>query len=246
MKYLVTFFLALIFFINIGCRGTKQSQSFLTPLQYDHAVELVIQYVLTTEYYEKEEDVRFIYEPDNTTWLFYGVPSDPYFLEEHGLLNRNYYAFFLLGKNAGDRGDDLFVFVDKDKSQIIGVKNGWSFENVEYRYRPKSNIESQDFCYDKAVQVLKQYVLDLGFYESQDDIRFIYEPSNGYWNRRIISRPELPELCGLKNKDYYAFNILSRIANSENYNEYIFVDKDEKKVIGMLYEDGRFAGNTFK
>jgi len=246
MKYLNIILLSLILIVHIGCVNSTQNRLHCKQMNYDQAVELVKQYVLEMKYYEKEEDIRFIYEPNNYCWLVYEISRNAKLLEDYGLLNRNYYAFPLLGEKAGDRGDDLFIFIDRDKSQIFGVRSGWSFENVEYRYIQEDNKTPQIFSYDRAVQVMKQYSLDLGLYGCESDIRFVYESNNGYWNRHIVAHPELLKMCSLINKSYYAFNLLNIDDGAVSDYAYVFVDKDKKQVIGILYKDRRFVENKEK
>lgn len=198
---------------------------------YDQAVQLVKKHVLAEELYEKLEDIRFSYEPNNDFWKGY-CKDCPEMREAYSLTDKDYYAFIFSGKEAGSRGRDLIVFVDKDEGKIIGTLYGSDF------------VKGSQLNYDQAIKIMKQHVLALGLSEQEDDVKFTYEPNNSSWEFISSDSSGLLEECGLKDRNYYAFYLMDYEQGMMSSPGIVFVDRDEKRVIGTLYDRERFVRNT--
>lgn len=244
MRNLTMLLLVFLFILIIGCADSEKKKTESSQLNYDQAIQMVKQCVLDLKLYEQEDDIRFIYEPNNGFWNMRGYANHPEMLEMCDLTGKNYYAFMLLDKLAGTRSGTRIIFVDKDKKEIIGVFLEDNFKKTECGYNQKSKKKTETLDYNHAVQVLKKYILEAGLYEGERDIRFIYEPKNGFWNRQLSVSPELLNKHSLTNTTYHAFMLLSEKTEVGRGGTFVFIDKDKRRVIGVLYDDGHFVENT--
>ena len=103
--------------------------------------------------------------------------------------------------------------------------------------------------YDQAVESAKQNLRDAGYYEDDETV-FMYDPKCSFWHLRYSGSPELLtealKAYGLTNKNYYAISFIGKTAYTRDGGATVFVDKDEKQVIGVLYDGGRFVENSAK
>lgn len=120
MKYLrgcCILFVLFVLFYNTGCIDSKEKQT--GPVRYGQAIEVAKKYVLESNLY-KSKEIRYMYEPDSTTWIAYSS-SNPKACEEFGLMDKQYYAIYFFEHHLMLRDGDFVVFVDKNKGRIIGV-----------------------------------------------------------------------------------------------------------------------------
>lgn len=247
MKNLRILLFAFLFVINTSCNNRVKKEAQASQLDYDQAIVLLKRYMLDLKLYKHEEDINFIYEPNQSAWnrrysKSLKIPK------EWGLTDSNYYVFILLNKITGAGKSDIFVFIDKNEKRIIGLYNGESFlENTkDYISSEKWQAQHSQSNYDQFVVLLKQHVLSIGLYEQKEDIRFFYDPKNMFWNMRYSKSSKIIERCGLTNRNYYAFFLLGKTEGVIDSGAFVFIDKDEKRIIGILFDNGRFVENTAK
>jgi hypothetical protein len=106
-----------ILFCNIGCIDNEKKHR--GSISYDQAIAIAKKYALDRGLY-KSEDIKYLYEPDNATWIA-SSSRNPKMLEEIGLANKQYYAVYFYYKNIFFRDSETIVFVEKDTAEIIGV-----------------------------------------------------------------------------------------------------------------------------
>ncbi len=108
----------------------------------------------------------------------------------------------------------------------------------------QNQAQSGPLSYDQAIELAKQYLRDEGYYKDNETV-YWYEPKCSFW---FISNPdtlaEASKAYGLTNKNYYAIDFVGETVFSTRENDAIvFIDKDGKRVIGVLYDHGRFVEN---
>ncbi len=101
----------------------------------------------------------------------------------------------------------------------------------------KRQNQQGQFNYDQAVKMAKQHVLDLGLYNQEEEIRFMYESNNAFWNLYSSRSPEMLEEYGLTDREYYAIIFLDKNPGTRSGDKIIFIDKNEKRIIGFLHND---------
>lgn len=108
-------------------------------------------------------------------------------------------------------------------------------------------IQSSSLNYDQAVELAKNNLRDAGYYKDDTTI-FMYDPKSSFWHSRYSEGSEklkeASKAFGLTNKNYYAIFFIGQTAYTRDTGATVFVDKDEKRVIGVLYDGGRFVKNT--
>jgi hypothetical protein len=92
----------------------------------------------------------------------------------------------------------------------------------------------------------KCHLLETKFYDQKEDVRFIYEPDNAYWHRYSSRSPEMLKAYGLAQKDYHAIQFFTGPLGTRDGGATVFVDKDERRVIGVFYDQKGFVENTEK
>ncbi len=94
--------------------------------------------------------------------------------------------------------------------------------------------------YEQAVKVAVEY-LNQSNYSIDENHVLINEPDNAFWNAYASRYPEMLEDYGLMDKDYFAVIFYEK--GVRDGGAIVFVDKDEKRVIGVLYVS-RFVKNS--
>jgi hypothetical protein len=105
----------------MGCVPKKEKQM---ESGYQQATKMAEQYVLKSGYYKKGE-FKVLNEPNNATWNWYSSRY-PKMYEDFGLKGKNYYAIYFYQESVRD--GDIYVFIDKDKPQIIGTFHDGEFK----------------------------------------------------------------------------------------------------------------------
>lgn len=90
--------------------------------------------------------------------------------------------------------------------------------------------------FDQAIEMAKQY-LDKSGYNKIVELEILNEPDNATWAEYSSGFPKMIEDYGLKNKSYFAIYFIEHVRDG---GAIVFVDKDQKEVIGALF------GNHFE
>lgn len=101
----------------------------------------------------------------------------------------------------------------------------------------KRQIRQSKLDYDQAVEMAKSHLLETKFYDQKEDVRYIYEPDNAYWHRYSSRSPEMLKAYGLAQRDYHAIQFFTGPLGTRDGGATVFVDKDENRIIGVLYDN---------
>ncbi len=96
--------------------------------------------------------------------------------------------------------------------------------------------QSAQLQYDEAIEIANQYLIDSGFHK-HDENYLLYDPKSAFWNSYSSSTPEMLEEYGLKNRNYHAILFLGKSPRARDGGATVFVDKDERQIIGILYDN---------
>lgn len=238
----------LLIIINLSCVDSQKNSQHTSKLSYDQAVEMLKEYVYGEKIFASNEEVRFLYQPSNIFWkLRYGEYLGE--IEEIcNLTGRDYYVFYLNllppGARCGDGRDDI-VFIDKNEKQVLGLfttTKDFKKNLNKISCKTDQDIFNKRSDYDQSIDITKQYLVDIGYCEREEEVCLLYDPSNGEWERHISWKPESLEVCGLLGKVYDA--IYCGVLDPSKEFGIVFVDKTDKRVIGILYDhDNRYEEN---
>lgn len=108
----------------------------------------------------------------------------------------------------------------------------------------KSNFDENHkqipLTFDQATKIAIEYLNRSNYYINNNHV-LINEPNNDFWNAYASPYPEMLKGYGLKDKNYFA--IIYYEKGVRDGGAVVFVDKDEKRVIGVLYGN-RFEKNS--
>ncbi|MEN6308120.1 MAG: hypothetical protein ABFD91_10225 [Anaerohalosphaeraceae bacterium] len=107
---------------------------------------------------------------------------------------------------------------------------------------PNSNEKQKQIplTFEQAVKVAVEYLNQSNYYINENHV-LMNEPDNAFWNAYASRYPEMLEDYGLMDKDYFAVIFYEK--GVRDGGAVVFVDKDEKRVIGVLY-GSRFVKNS--
>lgn len=90
--------------------------------------------------------------------------------------------------------------------------------------------------YESAKEMAIQYLTASGYYEVE--FKVLDDPDNVFWNSYSSLCPKILDDFGLKKRNYYA--VCFYIESVREGGATVFVDKDESRLIGVLYDYDRF------
>ncbi|HML75057.1 MAG TPA: hypothetical protein PKB02_11240 [Anaerohalosphaeraceae bacterium] len=93
--------------------------------------------------------------------------------------------------------------------------------------------------FEQASKIAIEHLNQSSYYINENHV-LINEPDNAFWNAWVSRYPEMLKDYGLMDKDYFAVIFYER--GVRDGGAIVFVDKDEKRVIGVLYGK-RFVKN---
>lgn len=103
--------------------------------------------------------------------------------------------------------------------------------------------------YDQAVELAKQYLRISGYYKDNETV-YMYDPKCSFWHSRYSGSPEkLREALktyGITNENYSVVLFAGESAYTRDGGATVFIDRSEKRVIGVLYDNGNFVKNEIK
>jgi len=110
----------------------------------------------------------------------------------------------------------------------------------------KRQVQSGPLSYDQAIELAKQYLREGGYYKDNETV-FWYDPKCSFWFMRYSNSPDA--LAGASKefgltRNYYAIFFAGKDAYIRDAGATVFIDKDRKRVIGVLYDLRGFVKNT--
>lgn len=99
---------------------------------------------------------------------------------------------------------------------------------------------SKELLFQEAVEIAVDHLIASKSYSSYYSV--YDDPDNAFWNGYISNAPEAIDAYGLKNMEYYA--IIFYTEGVRDGGATVFIDKTEKRVIGVLYDHERFEKNV--